>query len=763
MNKKKFHEHLSSISFVHSFIRKTNSKAKLSERSRSSSGEFDQDFSSTDSDEQEPERKIRRRRRRKTQEIEFPNVDQMNLKNTSNDLLNMDLPERSASAEPMKNVESKDDEISRSCLNINLDKPKLAIKKPSNSNLNSTPKPNQNSYLKPCDCEDSEFLCSESDIEKIPSISPMIKINLTPSPEDSNMKTDSTDDDTCSDITEYENNCLSIKKLRGQNLKFVRKSPTVIEINNNNNKSTSTSTSTTNCSKTIPIGCIDDKNCSLKSNSQNCSNSTNSTSIQPQHKSNKHLKNCSPATSPKPLINKFKCGDVKEQCNEIKDCINKCEIVNCVIGKSPEQSSSTLKPLLETETQNKKNCSPSTSPINNLIVKCEEQSNELKGNCINNKCEIVNFVSKKSSSERLQSSTELLLQSSSSSSKSLSNHLSPENCIDNLKNSPVTSPKPIINNLIVNKCEEQRNEIKNCINPKCEIVNCVPASSERLQSSERTHQSSNSNSSLKRPGSPISLSNNQCLNSNKISRKSSVTSPLPVPVSVHQSQSHQSQRSSTPNIKGSNSSLSSLSQLSQSIGNNTNCKVVESKEKESKRTSGSSTLSKNNTPSTQSGITNTSSSSTTENANNYSISKNRLWSSKYVKAQSKWIIIMFSFTFYFFSSNSLVSGGSKSVSVSHLSSSGLPPPPTRTATPSPSLASLNSVSVSTHHQHHLHHQHQHQHQHQQSNHLNMFASPIPPGSLSSVGGAAAPSATPSPFIGDSLYSHQSKKLEKNVN
>lgn len=216
-------------------IRKTNSKAKLSERSRSSSGEFDQDFSSTDSDEQEPERKIRRRRRRKTQEIEFPNVDQMNLKNTSNDLLNMYLPERSASAEPMKNVESKDDEISRSCLNINLDKPKLAIKKPSNSNLNSTPKPNQNSYLKPCDCEDSEFLCSESDIEKIPSISPMIKINLTPSPEDSNMKTDSTDDDTCSDITEYENNCLSIKKLRGQNLKFVRKSPTVIEINNNNN------------------------------------------------------------------------------------------------------------------------------------------------------------------------------------------------------------------------------------------------------------------------------------------------------------------------------------------------------------------------------------------------------------------------------------------------------------------------------------------------------------------------------------------------
>jgi hypothetical protein len=67
--------------------------------------------------------------------------------------------------------------------------------------------------------------------------------------------------------------------------------------------------------------------------------------------------------------------------------------------------------------------------------------------------------------------------------------------------------------------------------------------------------------------------------------------------------------------------------------------------------------------------------------------------------------------------------------ISHLSSPSLTP---RTATPNISL------STSIH-----------------NNHLGMFASPIPPSPLSSVGGAAAPSATPSPFIGDSLFSHQS--------
>ncbi|CAG2162010.1 unnamed protein product, partial [Oppiella nova] len=150
--------------------------------------------------------------------------------------------------------------------------------------------------------------------------------------------------------------------------------------------------------------------------------------------------------------------------------------------------------------------------------------------------------------------------------------------------------------------------------------------------------------------------------------------------------------------RGSTNSLSSLSHLSQSIGQSFNT----SRERE--ETSSTKSSSARTTPS----VTVSNSSPDNTFPNNYSTPKSHLWTS---------------------SSSSTGLNGS---AVPHLSPSSLTP---RSATPNIGLSS----SVHSNH----------------SNHLAMFASPIPP-ALPSVGGAVAPSATPSPFIGDSLFSHQNQ-------
>ncbi|RWS16732.1 autism susceptibility gene 2 protein-like protein [Dinothrombium tinctorium] len=198
------------------------------------------------------------------------------------------------------------------------------------------------------------------------------------------------------------------------------------------------------------------------------------------------------------------------------------------------------------------------------------------------------------------------------------------------------------------------------------------------------------------------------------------TPPLSNLKATHQ---NPSQRASTPaNLRSCNSSLSSLSQSA--VG-----AVSNSKERERDNASTSEFVANvnsktanasnpRNTAVSQSlSISNSSTTSTSSKGSNSSLgnlsTRNHLWGGS--------------------SSNPFLSGGSGSIASTtgpHLPSPGLPP---RVATPAPGLQHSSALH---------------------SNHsLTMFAPPIPapPVSLSSVGGAAAPSATASPFMGDSLF------------
>ena len=208
------------------------------------------------------------------------------------------------------------------------------------------------------------------------------------------------------------------------------------------------------------------------------------------------------------------------------------------------------------------------------------------------------------------------------------------------------------------------------------------------------------------------------------------------PISSNQSSASKQIRYSSPNSQLNNSvpqsasnrntnSLSSLSQLSQSIGQN----LISSKERDKEREE-IKEISKISTHTPSSTIFASNSSPQTTYAPIFSTPKTQLWStSRYYNRKPS--LEQSANIAHDIDSSSTASNGS--ASSRHLSSPSLAPGSTNAVI---GLSSLHN------------------------NHLGMFASPIPPVSLPSVGGAVAPSATPSPFIGDSLFSHQSNQLNQ---
>ena len=280
---------------------------------------------------------------------------------------------------------------------------------------------------------------------------------------------------------------------------------------------------------------------------------------------------------------------------------------------------------------------------------------------------------------------------------------------------------------LINKYENNKENNLNTLSKVC-AKTPKPTSPSNLSESNSQKSSNASNcvkttfnetkpqshgSGVKRPASPVPSNQSTASKQIRYSSPNNQTNCFDSHNSVPQQNSSTSSRSTI-------NSLSSLSQLSQSIGGQT---LSSSKERERDREESIKVSNSRSNPLT------TNSSQDNTFVPNFSTPKSQLWSTS--RYRNKSFLLIFESIFNINIDFSSASNGSiVSTSAQHLSSPSLA---TRPTTPSIGLSSS------------LH-----------NNHLSMFASPIPPVSLPSVGGAVAPSATPSPFIGDSLFSHQSQ-------